>query len=64
MILPHINYYLLSWGSKPDKIFQLQKKSYSSNLWRKFQSHTEPLFNLYNILKVNDIFTYNLLTFY
>ena len=25
LILPHINYCLLSWGSKPDKIFQLQK---------------------------------------
>ena len=36
LILPHINYCLLSLGSKPDKIFQLQKKSGSSNLGCKF----------------------------
>ena len=28
------------------------------------KSHTEPLFKFYNILKVDDIFTYKLLTFY
>ena len=27
LILPHINYCLLSWGSKPDKFFQLQKRA-------------------------------------
>ena len=37
LILPHINYCMLSWGSKPDKIFQLQKKSSLSNLGCKFQ---------------------------
>ena len=28
------------------------------------KSHTEPLFKFYNILKVDDIFTYKFLTFY
>ena len=32
LILPHINYCLLVWGSKSGKILQLQKKSNSSGL--------------------------------
>ena len=31
LILSHINYYLLSWGSKPDKIFQLQKELFKQS---------------------------------
>ena len=31
LILPHINYCLLSWGSKPDKIFQLQKEQFEQS---------------------------------
>ena len=64
MILPHINYCLLSWGSKPDKIFQLQKRAVRAISGANSKSHTEPLFKFYNILKVDDIFTYKLLTFY
>ena len=64
LILPHINYCLLSWGSKPDKIFQLQKRAVRAISGANSKSHTEPLFKFYNILKVDDIFTYKLLTFY
>ena len=64
LILPHINYCLLSWGSKLDKIFQLQKRAVRAISGANSKSHTEPLFKFYNILKVDDIFTYKLLTFY
>ena len=64
LILPHINYCLLSWGSKPDKIFQLQKRAIRAISGANFKSHTEPLFKVYNILKVENIFLYKLLTFY
>ena len=60
LMLSHFNYCLLSWGSKPDKIIQLQKRAVRANS----KSHTEPLFKFYNILKVDDIYTYKLLTFY
>ena len=66
LILPHINYCLLSWDrlSKPDKIFQLQKRAIRVISVANSKSHTEPVFLLCNILKVDDIFTYKLLTFY
>ena len=43
----------------PHKV-KLQRATSGANS----KSHTEPLFKFYNILKVDDIFTYKLLTFY
>ena len=54
----------MSYGSKPDKNFQLQKIAVPAISGANSNSHTEPLFKFYNILKVDDIFTYKLLTFY
>ena len=48
----------------PDKIFQLQKRAVRAISGANSKSHTEPLFKFYNILKVDDVFTYKLLTFY
>ena len=62
LILPHINYCLLSWGSKPDKIFQLQKRAVRAISCANSKSHTELLFivfKFYNILKVDDILRTN-----
>ena len=64
LISPHINNCLLSLGSKPDKIFQLQKRAVRAISGANSKSHTVPLFKFYNILKVDAIFTYKLLTFY
>ena len=63
LFLPHINYCLLSLGSKPDKNFSITKTAVPAILCENSKSHTEPLFKFY-ILKVDDIFTYKLLTFY
>ena len=64
MILPYINYSLLSWGSKPDKIPNYKKELFEQSLVQFLSLTKKPLFKLYNILKVNDIFKYKLLTFY
>ena len=44
LILPHINYCLLVWGSKSGKILQLQKKVIRGVSCAGYISHTEPLF--------------------
>ena len=64
LILPHINYCLLVWGSKSGKILQLQKKAIRAVSCAGYISHTEPLFKFYDILKVNDIYRYKLLNLY
>ena len=62
LILPHINYGLLVWGNQSGKILQLQKKAIRAVSCAGYISHTEPLFKFYDILKVNDIYKYKLLT--
>ena len=64
LILHHINYCLLVWGKKSGKILQLQKKAIAAVSCAGYISHTEPLFKLYDILKVNDIYKYKLLILY
>ena len=66
LILPHINYCLLSWGSSnaAECIFLQQKKAIRAISSASHNAHTEPLFKIFNILKLNDIFNYRLLTFY
>ena len=66
LLLPHINYCLLSWGSSnaAESIFLQQKKAIRAISSASHNAHTEPLFKIFNILKLNDIFNYRLLTFY
>ena len=54
----------MSWVSKLDKIFQLKKRAIRAISGANSSSHAEPLFKLYNILKVDDIFAHKLLPFY
>ena len=66
LILPHINYCLLSWGSSnaTESIFLQKKKAIRAISSASHNAHTEPLFKIFNILKLKDIFNYRLLTFY
>ena len=64
LILPHINYCLLSWGQQNESILLLQKRAIRTNCYAKYKSHSEPLFKECNVLKVNHIFESKLLTFY
>ena len=65
LILPHINYCILSWGKQCDNILLLQKRAVrvicSANT---YNAHTEPLFKSCNLLKVTDIYETKMLVFY
>ena len=66
LILPHINYCLLSWGSgiEAKGIFLQQKRAIRAISSAGYKAHTEPLFKIYNILKLEDIYNYKMLVFY
>ena len=64
LILSHLNFGLLSWGSSTNRIFKLQKKAVRSIAKAKYNSHTEPLFQLLNLLKISDLYQLKLLKFY
>ena len=64
MMLPHINYCLLSWGKQGNNILKLQKKAVRIITSGEYLAHTEPIFKNWKVLKVNDIYNYKLLIFY
>ena len=68
LILPHINYSLLLWGSSnatESNLFFFSKRTIIRAISSaSHNAHTEPLFKIFNILKLKDIFNYRLLTFY
>ena len=64
LILPHINYCILSWGKENDAILLLQKRAVRAIASVGYRSHSEHLFKFYNLLKVNDIYKQRLLVFY
>ena len=67
LVLPHINYCILSWGADSNTIFILQKKAVrtiASAGYKSYNAHTEPFFKLYNLLKIEDIYKFRLLVLY
>ena len=63
LILPHINYCLLSWGSgtAAKGIFLQQKRAIRAISSAGYEAHTEPLSKIYNILKLEDVYNHRLL---
>ena len=55
LILPHLQYCILSWGFKSDRIFKLQKRAVRIITCSKYNAHTEPLLKTLNLLKIEDI---------
>ena len=55
LILPHLQYCILSWGFKSDRIFKLQKRAVRIITCSKHNAHTEPLLKTLNLLKIEDI---------
>ena len=55
LILPHLQYCILSWGFKSDRLFKLQKIAVQIITWSKYNAHTEPLLNTLNVFKLEDI---------
>ena len=55
LLVPHINYCLMTWGFPCQKINQVQKRAIRIITLSNFNSHTDPLFKKLNLLKVNDM---------
>ena len=63
LILPHIQYGILCWGFKYNRIFKLQKRAMRIITCSKYNAHTSPIFKSLELLKVEDIFKISLLKF-
>ena len=67
LILPHLSYCILVWGSNIKNnhpLLLLQKKAVRNIANEDYIAHSEPLCKSLNILKVPDIFTCSLWKFY
>ena len=66
LILPHINYCLLSWGSGSvgKNILLKQNRATRAIFCAGYNAHTEPLFKIYKLLKIDDIYNCRLLVPY
>ena len=64
LILSHINFGILSWGYKCERISKLQKKAVRIVSLSKYNAHTEPIFKQLKLLKVTDILRLQELKFY
>ena len=64
LLLPHINYCILTWGSQIDKLHKLQKRAIRNVTKSDYRAHTEPLCKEHNLLKVHDIYYLAVLKFY
>ena len=63
LIKPHILYGLKCWGFNQERILKLQKKAMRIICSSGYLSHSEPLFKKLNVLKIDDMFKLQLLTF-
>ena len=63
LILPYLQYGILLWGYKCNRIFKLQKRAVRAISRSKYNAHTEPIFKNLELLKVEDILNINLLKF-
>ncbi len=55
LILSHLNFCNLTWGYQCDRIVKLQKKIVRFLSLSKYNAHTEPIFKILKLLKLNDI---------
>ena len=64
LILPHLNYCILSWGKYCEQITLLQKHAMRAVCYTKYNVHTEPLFKMCNVLNFNDLYDTKLLIYF
>ena len=64
LILPHIQYGILCWGYKIDRILKLQKRALRLITNSKYNAHSEPLLKTLKCLNVSDLFKLKILKFY
>ena len=56
LILPHLQYGILTWGFCLGRLQKLQKRSVRIITRSKYNAHTDPLFKSLNLLKLKDLF--------
>ena len=64
LLLPHLNYGLLCWGTEIEHVTLLQKKAIRNISSSTFFAHTEPIMIRLNILKVEDLYNLKLFKLY
>ena len=64
LILPHINYGILTWGNNINRIQKLQKWAIRTVTNSKYNAHCDPLFKNLSLLKACDIYHISELKFY
>ena len=64
LILPHLNYGILLWGSETESIHKVQKRALRIISDNKFNALTEPICRAERLLKVKDIYRLGIYKFY
>ena len=64
IFISHINYGLLLWGTQLKEVFNLQKKAVRIITCSDYIAHSEPLFKLLGLLKVQNLYQLKVLQFY
>jgi hypothetical protein len=64
LVLAHMNYGILTWGHKSNKIFKLQKRAIRAVYNSKYNAHTDPIFKELKLLKINDLHKQFMMKFY
>ena len=64
LILPHLQYCILTRGFKSNRLFKLQKRAVRIITCSKYNDHTEPLLKALNLLKIEDIMKIKALKLY
>jgi hypothetical protein len=64
LIVPHLNYGLLVWGTQTSRILVLQKKAVRMLSLSKYNSHTSPIFKMLEILQIKELYKLRMLKFY
>ncbi len=55
LVLPHLNFGILIWGFKCEKVTKLQKRVIRILSLSKYNPHSEPLFKKHKLLNIGDI---------
>ena len=64
LILSRLSYGIKAWGFAHAKVFKIQKKAVRILTYSKYSAHTSPLFKSEKLLKIQDIFNINCLSFH
>ena len=64
LVLPHLQYAILSWGSKLSRLSKLEKRAIRVVTCSKFNARTESLFKSLNLLKLEDMLSVSVLKLY